>query len=66
MGIDLRGCGADSEQFFTIRDSIDIASEAGVKAVIQPGGSIRDDEVVQAANEHGMAMYFTGVRHFLH
>ena len=66
MGLDLRGCALASEAFFPFRDSIDIASEAGVKAVIQPGGSIRDDEVVQAANEHGMAMYFTGVRHFLH
>ena len=66
MGLDLRGCALASEAFFPFRDSIDIASEVGVKAVIQPGGSIRDDEVVQAANEHGMAMYFTGVRHFLH
>ena len=66
MGLDLRGCALASEAFFPFRDSIDIANEAGVKSVIQPGGSIRDDEVVAAANEHGMAMYFTGVRHFLH
>ena len=66
LGIDLGGCALASEAFFPFRDSIDIASEVGVKSIVQPGGSIRDDEVVQAANEHGMAMYFTGVRHFLH
>ncbi|WP_172199140.1 bifunctional phosphoribosylaminoimidazolecarboxamide formyltransferase/IMP cyclohydrolase [Campylobacter sp. RM16188] len=66
LGIDLNGCALASEAFFPFRDSIDIASEVGVKAIIEPGGSIRDDEVVQAANEHGMALYFTGVRHFLH
>lgn len=66
LGLDLNGCVLASEAFFPFRDSVDIASEAGVKAIVQPGGSMRDDEVVQAANEHGMAMYFTGVRHFLH
>lgn len=66
MGLDLEGCTLASEAFFPFRDSIDIANEVGVKCIIQPGGSMRDEEVVEAANEHGMAMYFTGVRHFLH
>ena len=66
MGIDLRGCALASEAFFPFRDSIDIAAKVGVKNIIQPGGSIRDDDVIVAANEHGMAMYFTGIRHFLH
>lgn len=66
MGIDLRGCALASEAFFPFRDSIDIAAKVGVKNIIQPGGSIRDDDVIAVANEHGMAMYFTGIRHFLH
>lgn len=66
MRIDLRGCALASEAFFPFRDSIDIAAKVGVKNIIQPGGSIRDDDVIAAANEHGMAMYFTGIRHFLH
>ncbi len=66
VGLDVEGSAMASEAFFPFRDSIDAAAEAGVAAVIEPGGSIRDDEVIQAANEHGMALYFTGVRHFLH
>jgi phosphoribosylaminoimidazolecarboxamide formyltransferase/IMP cyclohydrolase len=66
MDLDVSGAALASEAFFPFRDSIDAAAEAGVKTVIQPGGSIRDDEVIQAANEHGMALYFSGVRHFLH
>lgn len=66
MGLDVEGCSMASEAFFPFRDSVDAAALAGVKAIIEPGGSIRDDEVVLAANEHGMALYFTGVRHFLH
>ncbi|OUT19027.1 bifunctional phosphoribosylaminoimidazolecarboxamide formyltransferase/IMP cyclohydrolase [Campylobacter concisus] len=66
LEIDLNGCVLASEAFFPFRDSIDIASKVGVKCVIEPGGSIRDDEVIEAANEHGMSLYFTGVRHFLH
>ncbi|MDD3342898.1 MAG: bifunctional phosphoribosylaminoimidazolecarboxamide formyltransferase/IMP cyclohydrolase [Sulfurospirillaceae bacterium] len=66
MGIDMNGSVLASEAFFPFRDSIDAAALAGVKAIIEPGGSIRDDEVVLAANEYGMALYFTGVRHFLH
>lgn len=66
MGIDMNGSVLASEAFFPFRDSIDAAASAGVKAIIEPGGSIRDDEVIAASNEHGIALYFTGVRHFLH
>jgi phosphoribosylaminoimidazolecarboxamide formyltransferase/IMP cyclohydrolase len=55
-----------SDAFFPFRDGIDVIARAGAKAVIQPGGSVRDDEVIAAADEHGMAMVFTGVRHFRH
>ncbi|MDD5405914.1 MAG: bifunctional phosphoribosylaminoimidazolecarboxamide formyltransferase/IMP cyclohydrolase [Sulfurovaceae bacterium] len=66
MGLDVSGAVMASEAFFPFRDSIDAAASAGVKAIIEPGGSVRDDEVIAAANEHGIALYFTGVRHFLH
>lgn len=66
QGLDVSGAVLASEAFFPFRDSIDAVAKAGVSAVIEPGGSIRDDEVIQAADEHGMALYFTGVRHFLH
>jgi len=65
-GLALDGAAMASDAFFPFRDGIDTAAEAGIKAVIQPGGSMRDDEVVAAANEHGIAMVFTGVRHFRH
>jgi phosphoribosylaminoimidazolecarboxamide formyltransferase/IMP cyclohydrolase len=65
-GLDLRGCVMASDAFFPFRDGIDAAAEAGVAAVIQPGGSVRDKEVIAAADEHGMAMVFTGMRHFRH
>ncbi|MBT8068165.1 MAG: bifunctional phosphoribosylaminoimidazolecarboxamide formyltransferase/IMP cyclohydrolase [Gammaproteobacteria bacterium] len=55
-----------SDAFFPFRDGIDTAAEYGISAIIQPGGSMRDDEVIQAANEHGLAMVFTGMRHFRH
>ncbi|HBX26690.1 MAG TPA: bifunctional phosphoribosylaminoimidazolecarboxamide formyltransferase/inosine monophosphate cyclohydrolase, partial [Gammaproteobacteria bacterium] len=55
-----------SDAFFPFRDGIDAAANAGIAAVIQPGGSIRDDEVIEAANEHGIAMVFTEMRHFRH
>jgi len=55
-----------SDAFFPFRDGIDAAAQAGIKAVIQPGGSMRDSEVIAAADEHGLAMVFTGVRHFRH
>jgi phosphoribosylaminoimidazolecarboxamide formyltransferase/IMP cyclohydrolase len=66
MGLDVTGSALASEAFFPFRDSIDAAATAGVKCVIEPGGSIRDDEVIEAANEHGMALYFSQIRHFLH
>lgn len=55
-----------SDAFFPFRDTIDQAAKAGIKAIVQPGGSIRDEESIQAANEHGIAMIFTGTRHFRH
>ena len=55
-----------SDAFFPFRDGIDNAGKAGVSCIIQPGGSMRDQEVIDAANEHGMAMVFTGMRHFRH
>jgi phosphoribosylaminoimidazolecarboxamide formyltransferase/IMP cyclohydrolase len=61
-----RGSVLASDAFFPFRDGIDLAAEAGVLAVIQPGGSVRDEEVVAAADEHGLAMILTGRRHFLH
>ena len=66
VGLDICGSVMASEAFFPFRDSIDIAANAGIKAIVEPGGSIRDDEVIEAANEHGIALYFTGTRHFLH
>jgi phosphoribosylaminoimidazolecarboxamide formyltransferase/IMP cyclohydrolase len=62
----LTGTVIGSDAFFPFRDGIDEAAKAGVTAVIQPGGSVKDDEVVAAANEHGMAMIFTAMRHFRH
>jgi len=64
--LELRGSVMASDAFFPFRDGIDTAAAAGIRAVIQPGGSMRDDESIAAANEHGMAMVFTGVRHFRH
>ncbi|MBI3060981.1 MAG: bifunctional phosphoribosylaminoimidazolecarboxamide formyltransferase/IMP cyclohydrolase [Deltaproteobacteria bacterium] len=65
-GLDLRGSVVASDAFYPFRDGVDAAAEAGAKAVIQPGGSIKDEEVIAAADEHGMAMIFTGMRHFRH
>jgi len=65
-GLDVKGSVMASDAFFPFRDGIDQAAEAGINAVIQPGGSMRDDETIAAANEHGMAMVFTGMRHFRH
>ena len=61
-----KGCVIGSDAFFPFRDGVDEAAKAGITAIIQPGGSIRDGEVIQAADEHGMAMVFTGVRHLRH
>ncbi|MDD3505804.1 MAG: bifunctional phosphoribosylaminoimidazolecarboxamide formyltransferase/IMP cyclohydrolase PurH, partial [Sulfurimonas sp.] len=66
MGLNVEGAALASEAFFPFRDSIDAAAAAGVKSVIEPGGSIRDEEIVEAANEFGMSLYFSEVRHFLH
>ena len=65
-GLEVRGSVMASDAFFPFRDGIDNAAAAGISAVIQPGGSIRDDEVIAAADEHDMAMVFTGMRHFRH
>ena len=65
-GLVVHGAVMASDAFFPFRDGIDAAAEAGIAAVIQPGGSVRDQEVIDAANEHGLAMVFTGVRHFRH
>ena len=65
-GLEVRGSVMASDAFFPFRDGIDQAAEAGIVAVIQPGGSMRDEEVIAAADEHGMAMVFTGMRHFRH
>jgi phosphoribosylaminoimidazolecarboxamide formyltransferase/IMP cyclohydrolase len=65
-GLDVQGAVMASDAFFPFRDGIDNAAAVGIKAVIQPGGSMRDAEVIAAADEHGMAMVFTGMRHFRH
>lgn len=65
-GLQAKGSVMASDAFFPFRDGIDNAAEVGISCVIQPGGSIRDDEVIAAADEHGMAMVFTGMRHFRH
>lgn len=65
-GLEVAGSVMASDAFFPFRDGIDAAAEAGIKCVIQPGGSMRDEEVIAAADEHGMAMIFTGMRHFRH
>lgn len=65
-GLEVRGSVLASDAFFPFRDGIDAAAEAGISAVIEPGGSMRDDEVIAAADEHGMAMVFTRMRHFRH
>jgi phosphoribosylaminoimidazolecarboxamide formyltransferase/IMP cyclohydrolase len=64
--LEVSGSVMASDAFFPFRDGVDTAAQAGVRAVIQPGGSMRDAEVIAAADEHGMAMVFTGVRHFRH
>ena len=65
-GLDLKGSAVASDAFYPFRDGLDEAANAGARSVIQPGGSIKDDEVIGAANEHGIAMIFTGMRHFRH
>ncbi|GAI34171.1 unnamed protein product, partial [marine sediment metagenome] len=60
------GCAMASDAFFPFPDNVDNAAEAGVTAIVQPGGSKKDDEVIAAADKHGIAMVFTGKRHFKH
>lgn len=61
-----KGAVLASDAFFPMSDTVEVAAQAGVTAIIQPGGSIRDEDSIQKANEYGMAMVFTGVRHFKH
>jgi phosphoribosylaminoimidazolecarboxamide formyltransferase / IMP cyclohydrolase len=65
-GLEVEGSSMASDAFFPFRDGIDAAAKYGIKAIVQPGGSKRDDEVIAAADEHGMTMVFTGMRHFRH
>jgi phosphoribosylaminoimidazolecarboxamide formyltransferase / IMP cyclohydrolase len=65
-GLSVAGAAMASDAFFPFRDGLDVAAEFGIKAVIQPGGSMRDNEVIAAADEHGIAMVLTGMRHFRH
>jgi len=66
IGLSLQGSAVASDAFFPFRDGLDVVAQAGAHCVIQPGGSVRDDEVIAAADEHGIALVLTGVRHFLH
>jgi phosphoribosylaminoimidazolecarboxamide formyltransferase/IMP cyclohydrolase len=65
-GLSLEGSAVASDAFFPFADGVEAAAEAGATAVIQPGGSVRDKEVIAAANQRGLAMVFTGRRHFRH
>jgi len=65
-GVSLNGSAAASDAFFPFRDGLDAIARAGAAAVVQPGGSVRDAEVIAAADEHNLAMVFTGRRHFRH
>lgn len=65
-GLSTKGAALASEAFFPFADNVEMAAEAGIAAIIQPGGSIRDAEVIEAADKHGIAMVFTGIRHFKH
>ena len=65
-GLSLVGTVVASDAFFPFRDGLDVVVDAGATCVIQPGGSMRDDEVIAAANERGVAMVYSGVRHFRH
>ncbi|MCY1367161.1 Bifunctional purine biosynthesis protein PurH [compost metagenome] len=66
FGFDLKGAVMASEAFFPFPDCVEIADKAGIKAVVQPGGSIKDQLSIDYCNEHGLAMVMTGIRHFLH
>ena len=60
------GAAMASDAFFPFRDNVDEAAKYGISAIIQPGGSVRDEETIAAANEHGISMVFTGIRHYKH
>ena len=66
FGFDLKGAVMASDAFFPFSDSVEIAQKAGISAVIQPGGSIRDQDSIDFCNAHNMSMVFTGIRHFKH
>jgi len=66
IGLETRGTVCASDAFFPFRDGLDVVARAGVTAVIQPGGSLRDEEIIAAADERDVAMVFTGIRHFRH
>ena len=65
-GDKLKGSSVASDAFFPFRDGVDVLASVGATSVVQPGGSVRDEEVIGAADEHGLAMLFTGMRHFRH
>jgi phosphoribosylaminoimidazolecarboxamide formyltransferase/IMP cyclohydrolase len=65
-GLDTAGCVLASDAFFPFADNVEMAAKAGITAIIQPGGSIRDNEVIEMADTNNIAMVFTGVRHFRH
>jgi phosphoribosylaminoimidazolecarboxamide formyltransferase/IMP cyclohydrolase len=66
FGFDLKGAVMASDAFFPFADSVELAHKAGITAVIQPGGSVRDEDSVNYCNQHGLSMVFTGIRHFKH
>ena len=66
VGLNLKGAIMASDAFFPFPDSVEIAAKAGISAIIQPGGSIKDEDVINKADDLGIAMVFTGIRHFLH
>ena len=66
FSLNLQGAALASDAFFPFRDNVDEAAALGIKAIIQPGGSLRDEESIAAADEHGLTMAFTGIRHFRH
>jgi phosphoribosylaminoimidazolecarboxamide formyltransferase/IMP cyclohydrolase len=65
-GLNLKGAIMASDAFFPFSDSVEIAAKVGISAIIQPGGSIKDEDVIKKSDELGIAMVFTGIRHFLH
>ncbi|NTW23067.1 MAG: bifunctional phosphoribosylaminoimidazolecarboxamide formyltransferase/IMP cyclohydrolase PurH, partial [Lentimicrobium sp.] len=66
FGLDLNGAVMSSDAFFPFADSVEIAHKAGIISVIQPGGSVRDEDTIEYCNENGLSMVFTGIRHFRH